>query len=77
LFYTRIDAFKEPYALERIIETLKLFKDKKKEIIEISKNESKPIDANETRKIRPPTNDKDYLTLDTTPSFIVEISIVT
>jgi len=77
LFYTRIGAFKELYALERIIETLKLFKDKEEEIIEISENEPRPIDANETRKIRPPTNDKDYLTPDTIPSFMVEIPIVT
>jgi hypothetical protein len=78
LFYTRIGAFKKLYALERIIETLKLFKNKEEEIIEIKEgDEPRPIDANKTRKIRPPTNDKNYLTPDTIPFFMVEISIVT
>ena len=78
LFYTRIGAFEKPYAPERIVETLELFKDEEEEIIGIEEGgEPKPADADETREIRPPTNDEDHPTLDTTPSFMVEIPVVT
>jgi hypothetical protein len=60
LFYTRRDAFKKLYTLERIVETLKLFKNKKKEIIEIGIDDKfEPADVDETRELRPLANDKD------------------
>jgi hypothetical protein len=60
LFYTRRGAFEKPYTLERIAETLELFEDEEKEIVEIGVGDkSGPIDADETRELRPPANDKD------------------